>query len=129
MAKIIFLLLFFTLSSFAKEDEPRFGLIPREPPLSVEALQELAFLGIEYTFSTSYQPPLEIEWPLTAKGGILLIAPPDDQTEALLQWIEQAPVKPSQLILINQTKRDLRELKKQIEKLGISCCITNLQNH
>lgn len=90
-----------------------FGLTARHPPISVATLRQLAYIGIDLTYSTPFCPHLEAITPTHWEGGVLFISDFNRKGDIFRKWLELSPIRPSKIVFIDIN------MEKEMEELGI----------
>lgn len=98
-----------------------FGLTARHPPISTTTLKQLAYIGIDFTFSAPFCPPLETQTPTHWQGGVLFISDFNSKGDVFRKWLELSPIRPSKVVFIDDGKNHLFHMEKEMRELKISC--------
>jgi FMN phosphatase YigB (HAD superfamily) len=98
-----------------------FGLTARHPPICATTLKQLAYLGIDFTFSAPFCPPIETKAATHWEGGVLFLSDFNRKGEVFRKWLEISPIRPSKIILIDDGKHHLINMEKQMGAIGIPC--------
>lgn len=98
-----------------------FGLSARHPPISATTLKQLAYIGIDFTFSAPFCPNIETKAPTEWKGGVLFITDFNSKAEVFRKWMEKVQLRPSKIILIDDGKNHLIQMEKQMAEIKIPC--------
>lgn len=106
MAKIIFSLLssFCLFGEIIEIQQPHtlvLGINPKLPPIAPDTLRKLAYIGIEYTFNTTFQPKAETKTPDEWEGGIRFLSDFEGKAEVFRKWFEISLIKPDQIVIID----------------------------
>jgi len=96
-----------------------FGLTARHPPVCAATLKQLAYIGIDFTFSAPFCPNLETMTPTRWEGGVLFLTDFNKKGEVFRKWLEISQFRPSKIVLIDDGERHLISMEKQMEELGI----------
>jgi hypothetical protein len=67
-------------------------------PIPPEALKKLAYLGIEYTFNTSFPPVEEAKPPIPHQKGVLFLTDFQQSPEMFQEWIELGTLLPKKIL-------------------------------
>ena len=95
-----------------------FGLSARHPPVCATTLKQLAYIGIDFTFSAPFCHNLETQIPTHWEGGVLFISDFNRKGEVFRKWLEISPIRPSKIVLIDDGKNNLI-MEKQMAEFGI----------
>lgn len=98
-----------------------FGLTALQPPVNAALLKELAFIGIDFTFTAPYRPNLEAKAPVRWEGGVLFIADFNRKAEVFRKWLEIAQFRPSKLVIIDTGKESQTEMEHEMSQIDIPC--------
>lgn len=98
-----------------------FGLTARHPPICPTTLKQLAYIGIDFTFSAPFCPVLETQAPTHWEGGVLFLSDFNRKGDVFRKWLEISPIRPSKIVLIDDGENHLIQMEKQMGAIGIPC--------
>lgn len=95
------------------------GLNAQPAPIDPNTLKYLAYLGIEYSFNTTFRPQAESKVPDPWRGGVMHLSEFEGKAEVFRKWLETTLIKPSQIVLIDDKMDHFAEVQRKIDPLGI----------
>ncbi len=109
MAQIILLLLSLSLFGGDQAVKAIYGLKALSSPLDSNALNELAYIGVEYVFDTPIQHSQQIS--SRTERGLILLHDFDHNEEVFQKWIELASLLPKEILQSPDGSHNLVELQ------------------
>lgn len=98
-----------------------FGLTALQPPVNAALLKELAFIGIDFTFTAPYRPNLESKAPARWEGGVLFITDFNSKAKVFRKWLEMAQFRPSNIVIIDTGNESETEIEHEMSQIEIPC--------
>lgn len=95
------------------------GVTARHPPISVATLKQLAYIGINFTFTAPECPKLEVQPPVHWEGGVLFLTDFNRKGEIFRKWLEYSHIRPQKVILIDDGKENLIQMEEEMAKMNI----------
>jgi hypothetical protein len=97
------------------------GLTIRRPPLSAKALEELACIGIDFSFNISIRSIAAIKTPSHWEGGLMFLTEFNRRDAFFKKWVELMDKRPIKIALVSDHYEHLAEMQNSIQELDIPC--------